>query len=74
MDIQSVNICTSSLDDKGQHAAHIIITTKDLNHSYSEHTVANTIDEKEFLVIALATALGFEPSELLNLECLRLDI
>ena len=69
MDENITNISTHFMEDDHSYQARIVIDGVISSHYVERSQVP---DQREFAMIALANALDFEASELLNLECLEL--
>ena len=69
MDENITNISMHFMEDDHSYQARIVIDGVVSSHYVEKSQVS---DQREFAMIALANALDFEPSELLNLDCLKL--
>ena len=69
MDENITNISMHFMEDDHSYQAKIVINGIVTSHYVEKSQVP---DQREFAMIALANALDFEASELLNLECLEL--
>ena len=69
MDENVTNINMHFMEDDLSYQARIVIDGVVSSHYVEKSQVP---DQREFAMIALANALDFEASELLNLECLEL--
>ena len=69
MDENVTNINMHFMEDGHSYQAKIVIDGIVTSHYVEKSQVP---DQREFAMIALANALDFEASELLNLECLEL--
>ena len=69
MEEKITHISIHFIEGANDHQAKIVIDGVATPHYVEKNTVP---DQKEFAMIALANALDFEASELLNLECLEL--
>ena len=69
MDENAININIHFMEDDHSYQARIVIDGVVSSHYVEKSQVS---DQREFAMIALANALDFEASELLNLECLEL--
>ena len=69
MDENIINISIHFMEDERSYQARIVIDGVVSSHYVEKSQVP---DQREFAMIALANALDFEASELLNLECLEL--
>ena len=69
MDENATNINMHFMEDDYSYQARIVIDGVVSSHYVEKSQVS---DQREFAMIALANALDFEASELLNLECLEL--
>ena len=69
MDENVTNINMHFMEDDNSYQARIVIDGVVSSHYVEKSQVP---DQREFAMIALANALDFEASELLNLECLEL--
>lgn len=69
MDENATNINMHFMEDDHSYQARIVIDGVVSSHYVEKSQVS---DQREFAMIALANALDFEASELLNLECLEL--
>ncbi len=69
MDENATNINIHFMEDDHSYQARIVIDGVVSSHYVEKSQVS---DQREFAMIALAYALDFEASELLNLECLEL--
>lgn len=69
MDENITNISMHFMEDDHSYQAKIVIDEIVTSHYVEKSQVP---DQREFAMIALANALDFEASELLNLECLEL--
>lgn len=68
MDENITNISMHFMEDDHSYQARIVIDGVVSSHYVEKSQVS---DQREFAMIALANALDFEASELLNLECLE---
>ena len=69
MDENATNINMHFMEDDHSYQARIAIDGVVSSHYVEKSQVS---DEREFAMIALANALGYEPANLLNFECLEL--
>lgn len=69
MDENMTHISIHFIEGDLGHQAKIVIDGVATSHYVEKSRVP---DQREFAMIALANALDFEPSELLNLDCLKL--
>lgn len=71
MDENITNISMHFMEDDHSYQAKIVIDGIVTSHYVEKSQVP---DQRKFAMIALANALDFEASELLNLECLELPL
>lgn len=69
MNEKITHISVHFMEDDHIYQAKIVIDGVTTPHYVEKKTVP---DQKEFAMIALADALGYEPANLLNFECLEL--
>lgn len=69
MNEKITHISVHFMEDDQIYQAKIVIDGVATPHYVEKKTVP---DQKEFAMIALADALGYEPANLLNFECLEL--
>lgn len=69
MEDKITHISIHFMEDNHIYQAKIVIDGVATPHYVEKKTVP---DQKEFAMIALADALGYEPANLLNFECLEL--
>ena len=69
MNEKITHISVHFMEDDHIYQAKIVIDGVATPHYVEKNTVP---DQKEFAMIALADALGYEPANLLNFECLEL--
>lgn len=69
MNEKITHISVHFMEDDHIYQAKIVIDGVATPHYVEKKTVP---DQKEFAMIALADALGYEPANLLNFECLEL--
>lgn len=69
MDEKITHISIHLMEDETTYQAKIVIDGVATPHYVEKGTVP---DQKEFIMIALADALGYEPANLLNFDCLEL--
>lgn len=69
MEDKITHISIHFMEDNHTYQAKIVIDGVATPHYVEKKTIP---DQKEFAMIALANALGYEPANLLNFECLEL--
>lgn len=69
LEMNKVLITCEDCDEGEVYCAHIEIDDR----TFTQHYVDKEMPKEEFLLIALANALGYEPSEVLNFKSLDLE-
>lgn len=69
LEMNKVLITCEDCGEGEVYRAHIEID----NRTFTQHHVDKEMPKEEFLMIALANALGYEPSEVLNFKSLDLE-